>query len=102
MLSPYSAHTSSYSKWGAENAWEAAVRELNSVTPEFKERQLFLHKIFSTDRKNGRDSSVSSHQELPPSIELPLPPGGEGLLPSKTLQRVERMNNRPIVRECVS
>lgn len=83
-------------------AWAMAVqRSKTPTTPEPEERQLSLQKTTATDYKSKRHSSASSLPELPSSIELSPPPGGETPLPPRATQKVERMNPRQIIQECV-
>ncbi|KAF9777986.1 hypothetical protein BJ322DRAFT_1114528 [Thelephora terrestris] len=83
----------------AKAAWESAVRKFDTLTSESEEQESPLQKTPTTDHRNERHSSPSSHSDLPSVIKLSPPPVDEISLPKKTLQKVERMNRKPITRE---
>ena len=70
-----------------ETLWNAIIPTSSpSGTPQTKERNLPLPAIPSTGHRRERHSAVPSHQEPPPSIKLPPPPGDDESLPRKVTQ----------------
>ena len=86
-LLPYSLPRSSVN---AESAWGAVVRELDPPAASRSEQKSPLT-IPNTDDELEGHSSVSSHPELPSSIKLSPPPGGEVSLLLKTSQKAKQM-----------
>jgi len=92
-LLPYSLPRSSVN---AESAWDAVVRELDPPAASRSERKSLVT-IPNTDEELEGHNSVSSHPELPSSIKLSPPPGGEVPLLSKTSQKAKQMQPKQTI-----
>ena len=84
----------------AEGTWGALVVELGPSVASQLEQKSLLPIMPNTDDGSEGYGPVSSHLELPLSIELTPPPGVEISPPLKTLQKARQIQPKRIVGGC--